>query len=259
MAMILVIDSGNSNATFALYKEDVLCASWRCVNDKERSGDEYAVWLSQLMQLEAFSLEQIEECVIASVVPQTLFHLKFFCKRYLKNDPIIIGEVVPPMQILIDFPDELGADRMINAFAAFALFQRAAIIVDFGTATTCDVIDAEGNYRGGIIAPGVLSSLHTLHHSTAKLPLVNLEPPKKIIGTHTRAAIQSGVFWGSIGLVEGLISRIRQERQIDDDLILATGGFCSLFAEHCPLITHAIPELTLQGLQKMVAIAKDTR
>jgi type III pantothenate kinase len=248
--MILTIDSGNTNVVFAVYENGELRASWRAANDARKTADEFGVWLTQLMALDGIQPTQIKGAIIASVVPAIVHSLKRLCLRFFKVDALVVGDpgFDPGIEILLDTPEELGADRIVNAVAGFKTYARALIIIDFGTATTFDVVTKEGGYAGGAIAPGINLSLEALHMAAAKLPRVAIEPSDQVIATNTVTAIKSGVFWGYIGLIEGLVKRIREEYGYEMTVV-ATGGLAPLFKDHTDTIEYLDPDLTLRGLE----------
>lgn len=248
--MLLAIDSGNTNVVFAVYDGETLRGVWRCANDPTRTADEYVVWLSQLMAIRDIPLNEITDCIIASVVPQGLFNLVSLCERYFGGHPLVIGEegVDLGFEVLIDRPEQVGADRLVTTVSAYSRYGGPAILIDFGTATTFDVVDVDGNYRGGVIAPGINLSAEALHMASAQLPRVRIEPTKKVVGKSTIPAMQSGIFWGYIGMIEGLVLRIRKEYAAGDMKVIATGGLASLFAESTDVIDHTDRELTIRGL-----------
>ncbi len=250
--MLLAIDSGNTNIVFALYEGLDQRGEWRSSNDARRTADEYGVWLRQLMSLGAFGPADVTEAIVATVVPETLFSLKTLCRDYFGCDPLVIGEagVELGIEALVDSPRDVGADRLVNAVAAHTRYGGPLIIVDFGTATTFDVVDADGNYFGGIIAPGINLSLEALHLAAAQLPRVAVRRPDTVIGKRTVPAMMSGVYWGYIGLIEGLVMRIRDEFGAVMTVV-ATGGLAPLFAEGTDAIEHLDQELTLRGLAEI--------
>ncbi len=249
--MLLAIDSGNTNVIFAVYDgEDNLRGAWRASTDAKRTADEYAVWLTQLMALEDLTPGDIGGVIIANVVPATMYALKTLCSRYFNATPMVIGEpgVDVGIAVRIDRPDQVGEDRLVNAVAAFAAYGGPLIIIDFGTATTFDVIGEDGGYEGSVIAPGINLSLDALERAAAKLPRIAIKrPPQRVIGQATVPAMESGAYWGYVGLIEGLVARIKAEdgRAMK---VVATGGLAPLFAEatHCIEVTDA--DLTLRGL-----------
>jgi len=248
--MLLAIDSGNTNVVFSIYDGDEAKGVWRCSNNPRRTADEYMVWLMQLMELDGVDRKSIDGAIIASVVPEALFHLVSLCRRYFDCEPLVVGEagVELGIEILMDRPEQVGADRLVNAIAAHERYARPLIVVDFGTATTFDIVDGDGNYRGGVIAPGINLSLEALYRAASKLPRVEIRPTEKIIGKATIPAMQSGIFWGYVGLIEGLIQRIRGELGDPDMPVVATGGLAPMFAESTALFDHIDRDLTIHGL-----------
>jgi type III pantothenate kinase len=249
--MLLAIDAGNTNIVFAIYDGETLMGSWRSSTETKRTADEYAVWFTQLMALSDLKPAQVDACIIASVVPEVVFNLVTLAERYFKITPRLVGDANLTLNIgiKIDRPEEVGADRLVNAVAARALVPAPCIVVDFGTATTFDLIDGDGDYAGGVIAPGINLSLQALYMAAAKLPRVALKRPDKVVGKGTITAMQSGIFWGYIGLIEGLITRIRAESGQHDMPVIATGGLAPLFADATSLIDKVEPDLTLMGLR----------
>jgi type III pantothenate kinase len=247
--MLLAIDSGNTNIVFALFDGEELRGEWRASSDAHRTADEYGVWLTQLMTLGAHDRSAIDAAIIANVVPETLFSLKTLCRTYFSAEPLVIGEpgVELGLRVRVDVPDEVGADRLCNAVAARLRYGGPLVVIDFGTATNFDIIDARGDYIGGVLAPGINLSLDALHAAAAKLPRVAVQRPKTVIGKSTIPAMMSGVYWGYVGLIEGLVARIRTEFGAPMKII-ATGGLAPLFAEATTAIEHVDAELTLRGL-----------
>ncbi|MEI8394613.1 MAG: type III pantothenate kinase [Rhodospirillaceae bacterium] len=252
--MLLAIDAGNTNVVFAVYDGERQRGLWRCATDSKRTADEYAVWLTHLLSLRGLYPRQISDAVIASVVPGATFNLKRLCKDHFSCEPLIVGDprVNLGVKAEVPRPEEVGADRLVNALAAAAAYCAPLIVVDFGTATTFDVVNAEGNYCGGVIAPGINLSMDALDRAAAKLPRVDIIQPQQVIGTSTVTCMQSGIFWGYLGLIEGLVVRIRQEflTQTPDIAmpVIATGGLAVLFARATSLIDTVDTELTLRGL-----------
>ncbi len=248
--MLLAIDSGNTNITFAVFeKNGELKGEWRSSTDTNRTADEFGIWLEQLMQLKGLSHTKIEAAIIASVVPATLFSLKTLCRKYFNCDPMVIGDesVDLGFTIHVDNADEVGADRLVNALAAHERYGGPLIIVDFGTATTFDVIDQNGGYLGGVIAPGVNLSTEAMHQAAAQLPRIAVVRPESVIGKTTVTAMQSGIFWGYVSLIEGIVKRIKDETKEDMEVI-ATGGLAPLFTQSINSIRLSDGELTLRGL-----------
>jgi len=248
--MLLAIDVGNTNTVFAVF-DDVgrMKGQWRSSTDANRTADEHGVWLTQLLALQNIDRLAIHHGVIASVVPAALFSLRRMFRRYFDCNPMIVGtpEVDVGIRVMIDRPEEVGADRLVNALGAYEEYGGSHIIVDFGTATTFDVIDADGSYMGGAIAPGVNMSLEALRRVAAQLPRVAIGRPDRVVGKTTAQAMRSGIFWGYVGLIEGIIERIRREMDVPMGVI-ATGGVAPLFTECCPVLERVDPHLTLKGL-----------
>lgn len=247
--MLLAIDAGNTNTVFAIYDGVERRGTWRCATEARRTADEYAVWLLQLMALEGLAREAVTAGIIASVVPGGLFNLVKLVERYFRTTPLVVGEpgVRPGIAATVPHPEEVGADRIVNAVAAHDRYGGPLVVVDFGTATTFDLVDAAGAYAGGAIAPGINLSLDALYRAAAKLPRVAIARPETVVGTSTVPAMQSGVFWGYVGLVEGIVRRMSDE--VDLDLpVVATGGLAPMFADATAVITHLDSDLTLWGL-----------
>ena len=256
--MLLAIDCGNTNIVFAIYDGDEKRASWRISSDSRRSTDEYVVWLTQLMRLKSISVGEINGVMIASVVPDIQPKLVALAHRGFDLVPLCVNEsnVDLGIAINIDRPEQAGADRLVNAVAAAAWHNLPAIVVDFGTATTLDLIGPKGAYEGGIIAPGVNLSIEALYMAAARLPRIAVKPWQRdmpVLGTDTISAMQSGVFWGYVGMVEGLLTRLRHSYGTDLPAIV-TGGLAPLFADHIngPLVVDA--DLTLKGLVRIHAL-----
>ncbi|NWG46661.1 MAG: type III pantothenate kinase [Alphaproteobacteria bacterium] len=247
--MLLAIDAGNTNTVFAVFEGETLRAQWRASTNAARTADEYTVWLSQLMGLEGLGRADVTEAIISTVVPQALFSLRQLCVKFFGTEPGVIGDPKLDLGIRINLerPDVVGADRLVNAVAAHAAYEGALIVIDFGTATTFDVVSPSGDYEGGVIAPGINLSLEALHQAAAKLPRIAVERPKKVIGTDTVPAMQSGVYWGYVGLIEGLVARIKAEYGAPMTVI-STGGLAALFRHSTDVIEHVDPDLTMRGL-----------
>ncbi|AMW35236.1 type III pantothenate kinase [Haematospirillum jordaniae] len=247
--MLLVIDSGNTNIVFAVYDGEKAMGEWRSSTRSDCTADEYGVWLTQLMQLKGLNPQDISAAVMASVVPANVFALKTLCRTYFHTEPLVIGEpgVRLDLQIMLDRPEEVGADRLVNAIAAHTRYKGSLVVIDFGTATTFDVVDRQGNYHGGCICPGINLSLEALHMAAAQLPRVAVGRPLSVIGKATVPAMKSGVYWGYVGLIEGLVSRISKEFG-EPMTVVATGGLAPLFAEATDVIHHLDSDLTLRGL-----------
>jgi type III pantothenate kinase len=246
--MLLAIEQGNTNTLFAIHDGDGWTAQWRTATDSSRTADEYAVWLHQLLFMQSWKLTDLTGCIISSVVPQSIFNLRNLSRRYLHVEPLIIGENAQiGIEIRIDKPSEAGADRLVNAIGGFHAYGGPLIIVDSGTATTFDVVAEDGAFEGGAIAPGINLSMQALHEAAARLPRIAIQRPPTSIGKDTVTAMQSGVYWGYVALIEGLIDRIRAEygRPMT---VVATGGVASLFEGATDKIDRFDPDLTIKGL-----------
>lgn len=255
--MLLAINANNTNVKFGLFEGERMIGDWRIRTEGTRTSDEYMVWLSQLLTLAGLHHGLITETIIATVVPQALFHLRMLCERHLNAPPLVVGEpgVELGIKVLMDKPNEVGADRLANAVGGHVLYPGPLIIVDFGTATSFDITDADGNFIGGAIAPGINLSLEALHMATAKLPRIALEAPSRVIGKDTLGAMQSGVYWGYVGLIEGLVQRITKEFGAPFTTI-ATGGLAPLFIGTTSVIAHLEPEITMRGLVEIDRLSR---
>jgi type III pantothenate kinase len=249
--MLLAIDIGNTNVVAALFDGRTIKARWRIATDPRRTGDEYAVWLMQLLSIRGISREAIQQIIVSTVVPRALHNIEVLARNYFGVEPLIAGEGAAEYHMEIDVPEprSLGADRAVNAIAAHAKYSGDLIIVDFGTATTLDVVDFNGAYKGGIIAPGINLSLDALVGNTAKLPRIAIKKPESdsVVGTNTEDQMLIGVFWGYVAMMEGLIARMRTEIGRPAKVI-ATGGLAVLFDEATDIFDAVDPDLTLDGL-----------
>jgi type III pantothenate kinase len=247
--MLLAIDAGNTNTLFAVHDGTRWVAQWRTSTSDTRTADEYMVWLAQLMGLENLKPKDIDGAVIGTVVPQATFNLRTLCRRYFNCDPFVVGDDMLDLGIEIDMdkPEEVGADRLANAVAAHSSYENSLIVLDFGTATTFDIVNARGAYAGGIIAPGVNLSLEALHAHAAKLPRIAIQRPDHVIGKSTVTAMQSGVYWGYVSMIEGMIGRIKAEYG-KPMKVIATGGLASIFDNATSAIEIVDRDLTIRGL-----------
>ncbi len=247
--MLLAIDVGNTNTKFAVWDGAAWRGQWRVSTNSSRTADEYAPWFAQIMATAGLALTDVTDCIISTVVPQTLFNLRNLARRYVGQEPMVIGEagVRLGIEVRIDKPAEAGADRLVNAVGAFIAYGGPAIVIDSGTATTFDIVGADGAFEGGIILPGINMSMQALHEAAAQLPRVEIRDPGRIIGKDTVSAMQSGIYWGSIDMIEGLCRRIREEYG-KPMLTIATGGVASLFDGAFPSIDHFDQDLTTRGL-----------
>ncbi|MBY6013784.1 type III pantothenate kinase [Qipengyuania gaetbuli] len=249
--MLLAADVGNTNVVFALFDGRAIKARWRIATDPRRTGDEYAVWLLRLLELEGYKREDITRIIIGSVVPRSIHNLTVLAQKYFGIEPLIAGQDEAQWGITIDVdePRSLGADRALNTIAAHEKYEGDLIVIDFGTATTIDAVDFTGAYKGGIIAPGINLSLDALVGNTAKLPRIAIRKPdnESVIGRNTEDQMLIGVFWGYVALIEGLVSRMKSEIGRPAKVV-ATGGLALLFDEISDLFDAVDSDLTLTGL-----------
>lgn len=247
--MLLAIDAGNTNVVFAVYDGQTIRAQWRAITKVSRTADEYAVWLSQLLALEGLSFKDLDAAIIATVVPAVLFDLRDMCRKYLKVEPMRVGDPALDLGAKpdVDRPETIGADRLCNTVAAHAKYPGAVIVVDFGTATNFDIIAENGAFSGSVIAPGANLSIEALHQAAALLPRVAIARAAKVIGRDTVTSMQSGVYWGYVGLIGELITRIKAEFG-KPMTVVATGGLAHLFRPDLPMIDHVDQDLTMRGL-----------
>ena len=247
--MLLVIDAGNTNIVFAVHDGAEWRGNWRLATSAQRTSDEYGVWLDVLLRRADISAQDITGTVIGTVVPAALYHLRRLCREWFTTEPLIARASLDwGFEIKTDSPEGVGADRLLNALAAHVHYQGPLVVVDFGTATTFDVVDETGAYIGGAISPGINLSIEALHQAAARLPRIGIGRPHVVIGRDTVPAMQSGIYWGYIGLIEGLLVRIEGEFGTSLKAI-ATGGLAPLFAEGTSKFTAVDPDLTLEGLR----------
>ena len=247
--MLLVVDAGNTNVVVAVHDGSAWRGIWRIATDPQRTSDEYAVWLLTLLNLTGLKPANIDRAVIGTVVPAALYHLRRLCRDWFSTEPLVARSNLDwGFQIDVENPAEVGADRLLNSLAAHQAYAGPLIVIDFGTATTFDVVDGAGAYVGGVIAPGINLSLEALHKAAARLPRIGIGRPQAVIGRATVPAMQSGIYWGYVAMVEGLVRRIQAEW--DEPLkVVATGGLAPLLAEGTTLIQTIAPDLTLDGLR----------
>ena len=250
--MLLAIDAGNTNLVFALLEDGVIRARWRIATDARRTADQYAVWLHQLLQLEGYGRDAVDAVIIGTVVPRALHNLEVLALKYFGVEPAIAGQGAAEWGIELDVaePRSVGADRVLNAIAAHAIHDGDLIVIDFGTATTFDVVDYSGAYKGGIIAPGINLSLDALVTAAAKLPRIAIQAPQdnlSVIGRTTEDQMHIGIYWGYVTMIEGLVARMKAEigRPVT---VVATGGLATLFDQHTDAFDAIEPDLTIQGL-----------
>ena len=247
--MLLTIDIGNSNILLGVFKEDRLLHDWRLLTEPEKTIDEYGILFQNLYRSVSLAVEETTDIIISCVVPPLLGTLKELCEKYFHLTPLVVGPGVKTgMPIHYDNPREVGADRIVNAVSAYEKHKRSLIIVDFGTATTFDCISSKGEYLGGAIAPGIMISTEALFHKASKLSRVELVKPKAVIGKNTVASMQAGIVYGYVGLIDGIVSRMKEEMK-DNPLVVATGGLAQLIAAESDNIDEVDESLTLEGLR----------
>ena len=247
--MILVVDVGNTHTVIGLYQGKKLTQHWRLLTEAERTADEYGVLLHSLFSAHELMFSAVQGIALSCVVPPMNNVMEELAQKYFRMHPLVVGPGIKTgMPILYDNPREVGADRIVNAVAAYERYHDVTIVVDFGTATTFDFVTAAGEYLGGAIVPGIGISLDALYHKTAKLYRVELVKPPKVIGRNTVHAIQSGIFFGYTSLVDGMIERIQKEHKVKARVI-ATGGFAQLIAAESARIEEVDEFLTLEGLR----------
>jgi type III pantothenate kinase len=246
--MLLCIDVGNTNSVFAIWDGTQFLAEWRTSTEHQRTADQYYVWLRTLMNLHNLEVS-IDEVIVSSTVPRVVFNLRVLCNRYFDTRPLVVGrpDCLLPAEPRVDAGTQVGPDRLVNTAGAYDRHGGDLVVVDFGTATTFDVVANDGAYVGGAIAPGVNLSLEALHMAAAALPHVDVTRPQAVIGTNTVACMQSGIFWGYIGLVRGLCERIRAEYE-KPMKVIGTGGLAPLFAQGDVLFDVINDDLTIHGL-----------
>ncbi|MEL6452728.1 MAG: type III pantothenate kinase [Pseudomonadota bacterium] len=246
--MLLAIDCGNTNTVFALWDGDSFIGTWRTSTEWQRTADQYYVWLSTLMRLQGIDVT-VTDVIVSSTVPRVVFNLRVLCDRYFNCRPYVVGkpDCLLPAPPRVDAGTQIGPDRLVNTAGAYDLYGEDLVVVDFGTATTFDVVDSDGAYVGGVIAPGVNLSLEALHSAAAALPHVDITKPQAVVGTNTVACMQSGVFWGYVGLVREICARIKAERA-RDMRVISTGGLAPLFQQTEALFDHYQDDLTMHGL-----------
>jgi type III pantothenate kinase len=259
--MLLAVDAGNTNLVFALVDGGAIKARWRIATDPRRTADQYAVWLHQLLELEGYSKNDVTAVIIGTVVPRALHNLEVLSSKYFHVEPLIAGQGAAewPLQLDVDEPQNVGADRALNVIAAHAKHPGDLIVIDFGTATTFDVVSASGAYTGGIIAPGINLSLDALVSAAAKLPRIAIEEPagNSVIGRTTESQMIIGIYWGYVAMIEGLTDRMK--REIDAPVkVIATGGLATLFDKHTNAFDAIEPDLTIQGLNLLYDMATRT-
>ena len=249
--MLLAIDAGNTNLVFALVDRGEIKARWRIATDARRTADQYAVWLHQLLELEGFPKDAVDAVIIGTVVPRALHNLEVLASKYFHCEPLVAGtgRAAWPIDLDVDEPQNVGADRALNAIAAHAKHPGDLIVIDFGTATTFDLVDGTGAYKGGIIAPGINLSIDALVNAAAKLPRIAIEVPEddSVIGRTTESQMLIGIYWGYVAMMEGLIARLKAEVG-HAVTVIGTGGLAALFDKRTKVFDAVEPDLTIQGL-----------
>ena len=249
--MLLAIDAGNTNIVFALVERGEIRSRWRIATDPRRTADQYSVWLYQLLEMEGLSKDDVEAVIIGTVVPRATHNLQVLASKYFGVEAIVAGQgdAAWPIALEVDEPQSVGADRALNAIGAHAKYAGELIVVDFGTATTFDVVGADGAYKGGIIAPGLNLSLDALVSAAAKLPRIAIEAPDgdSVIGRTTESQMLIGVYWGYVAMMEGLLARLKSELE-GPVTVIGTGGLATLFDTRTALFDAVEPDLTIQGL-----------
>ncbi|WP_369901525.1 type III pantothenate kinase [Bacillus manliponensis] len=246
--MIFVLDVGNTNAVLGVFKDGELCQHWRMETDRHKTEDEYGMLVKQLLEHEGLTFHDIKGIIISSVVPPIMFALERMCEKYFGIKPLVVGPGIKTgLNIKYENPREVGADRIVNAVAGIQLYGSPLIIVDFGTATTYCYIDENKNYMGGVITPGIMISAEALYNRAAKLPRIEITRPSSVIGKNTVSAMQSGILYGYVGQVEGIVRRMKAEAK-QEPTVIATGGLAKLIAEESNVIDTVDSFLTLKGL-----------
>src|SRR3954470_22981315 len=257
--MLLAVDAGNTNLVFALVGEGEIKARWRIATNPRRTADQYAVWLHQLLELEGYTRADVDAVIIGTVVPRALHNLEVLASKYFHVEPVVAGQGAAawPIALDVDEPQSVGADRALNVIAAHAKHPGDLIVIDFGTATTFDLVDSSGAYKGGIIAPGINLSLDALVNAAAKLPRIGIEAPKddlSVIGRTTQSQMLIGIYWGYVAMLEGLTERMKRDLG-RPTTVIATGGLATLFDKHTNLFDAIEPDLTIQGLSLLYDMA----
>jgi type III pantothenate kinase len=249
LSTLLALDVGNTNTVVGLFQKEKLIHSWRLTTVRERTADEYGVLVKSLLSLGGFEDLKIDGVAVSCVVPPLLPSIKEMATRYFHHDPFFVEPGIKTgMPILIEHPQEVGADRIVHSVAGFHIYGGPCIVIDLGTATTFDAVSGKGEYLGGVIAPGILISAEALFQRTAKLPRVEIKEPQEIIGRSTVGAMQSGIYYGYLGLIEKIVTLL-QDNLGHNTTTIATGGLSSLIARRTDKIDHTEPDLILKGLQ----------
>ena len=248
--MVLVCDVGNTNINFGVYNKDELLVKFKIMSKMPRTSDEYGVWLCELLKLNNINLEDIEGCIVASVVPNVMHSLTNAIERYIKHTPLIVGPGIKTgIRIVTEAPKEIGADRIVDAVAAYDVYGGPILVIDFGTATTYDLITKNGEFAAGITAPGIKISAKALWEDTAKLPEIEIKKPASILAEETISSMQAGLVYGQIGQTEYIIKKVKEETGYDDLKVVATGGLGSIVSDETDMIQVYDRNLTMYGLK----------
>ncbi len=258
--MIICMDVGNTNIKFAIYEKDQLIISFRFATDQKKTSDEYGEQIISILQIKGINPKQIEGGIVSSVVPQVDYTLEQMCHRYLNINPLVLEPGLKTgLNIKVDNAREVGADRVVNNVAGIKKYGAPLIIIDFGTATTFNVINDKQQFVGGVIAPGIKGSLDSLVNGTAKLPRVEISRPDKVIGTNTVTNMQSGIVFGFAGMVEYIVRHIKSELKNESVTTVATGGFAEVIAKEVACINHVDKLLTLEGLNYLYHLNQENK
>lgn len=249
--MILVIDVGNTNTTLGVFENETLKKHWRITTEKNRTTDELGITVINLFQFAKYRLEDVEGIIISSVVPPVMHTVENMCRRYFEIEPIVVGPGIKTgLNLKVDNPKEIGADRIVNCVAALAEYGNPVIVVDFGTATTFCYVDEKGMYLGGAIAPGIMISTEALYTRAAKLPRVEIQAKQSVIGKTTVSSMQAGIYYGFIGQFEGIVQAMKAE-VASNPVVVATGGLARLISADSKQVDVVDPFLTLKGLAQL--------
>ena len=248
--MILVIDVGNTNITYGVYRGNELVATFRMTTKQARTSDEYGMSIMELLRINAVEKEDLEGTIIASVVPNVMHSLTGAVTRYLKTPPLIVGPGVKTgIKVVTENPRQIGADRIVDAVAAYTLYGGPVIVIDFGTATTYDIVGPDATFEGAVIAPGIRTSAQAMWGQAAMLPAIEIKKPPSILAKETVSSMQAGIVFGQIGQVEYIVNRIRLESGYADAKVVASGGLGNIIAKETEAIDIYDPQLTLKGLR----------
>lgn len=255
--MLLVFDVGNTNIVLGVYKGKELVSNWRIATDKQKTSDEYGVLINELFKYEDKNFSEVSAVIISSVVPDVMHSLENFSRKYCKKEPLVVGPGIKTgINIKYENPQQVGADRIVNAVGAMEKYGTPLVVIDFGTATTFCAVSDKGEYLGGSIVPGVKISMDALFQKASKLPKVEIIKPKGVIGKNTVWAMQSGIFFGYAGLVDNIVNMMKSELG-DDTKVVATGGLASLICAETKTVDHVDKFLTLDGLRIIYGRNKD--